>query len=343
MPAARLGLGYRAAGIKTLMDLVGPSHAKEIFFTGRHFTAQEALGMGLINRVVPDAELDSYVDNYCKLIGENAPLTMHAAKRTIEELTRLDGKPDFARLSGAGEGVLRLRGLHRGPHAPSWKSAGRCSRAAELGRSVSRRRRSGGDGGDRRALRRHPRDRRRARRQSGLAPSRDDRRRLPWAWAAVKPLYLQGIADRAAVRFRESMSLPQLGSLAGEQPQSVDDVLASYDHSNTINLFALGALVAWLRGETAGEGTPRPAPRLPAPDVVLPQARVRGRRRARNLGAGAAAQPLRRSASASSWPACIANSRMRRRSCARSKRRWRRSKPTARSSARSSRNRAGRP
>ena len=33
-------------------------------------------------------------------IGENAPLTMHAAKRTVEELTRLDGEPDFARLSG---------------------------------------------------------------------------------------------------------------------------------------------------------------------------------------------------------------------------------------------------
>ena len=53
--------------------------------------------MGLMNRVVPDAELDSYVDGYCKLIGQNAPLTIHAAKRTIEELTRLDGKPDFAR------------------------------------------------------------------------------------------------------------------------------------------------------------------------------------------------------------------------------------------------------
>jgi enoyl-CoA hydratase len=97
VPAARLGLGYRAAGLKTLMDLVGPANAKEIFFTARQFTAQEALGMGLINRVVPDAELDAYVDDYCKRIGENAPLTMHAAKRTIEELTRLDGQPDFAR------------------------------------------------------------------------------------------------------------------------------------------------------------------------------------------------------------------------------------------------------
>ena len=100
MPAARLGLGYRAAGLKILMELVGPSHAKEIFFTARHFSSQEALAMGLVNRVVADAELNSYVDNYCKLIGENAPLTMHAAKRTIEELTRLDGKPDFGRLTG---------------------------------------------------------------------------------------------------------------------------------------------------------------------------------------------------------------------------------------------------
>jgi enoyl-CoA hydratase/carnithine racemase len=47
--------------------------------------------------VVPDAELDTFVDDYCKRIAENAPLTIHAAKRTIEELMRLDGKPDFER------------------------------------------------------------------------------------------------------------------------------------------------------------------------------------------------------------------------------------------------------
>jgi len=97
VPAARLGLGYRAAGIKVLMDLVGAANAKEIFFTARHFSAQEAMAMGLVNRVVPDAELDSYVDKYCELIGQNAPLTMHAAKRTVEELSRLDGKPDLER------------------------------------------------------------------------------------------------------------------------------------------------------------------------------------------------------------------------------------------------------
>ena len=94
---------------------------------------------------------------------------------------------------------------------------------------------------------------------------------LPWAWAAVKPLYLQGVPDQATVRFRESMTVPKLASLAGPQPAGVDDVLASYDHSNTMNLFALGALGAWLRGETAKEGTPVTGRRLPAPDVTLPK------------------------------------------------------------------------
>jgi hypothetical protein len=94
---------------------------------------------------------------------------------------------------------------------------------------------------------------------------------LPWAWAAVKPLYLQGMVDGMAVRFRESMSLPVLGSLAGNAPASVDAVLASYDHSNTVNLFALGALLAWLRGEAAPEGAPERGARQPAPDIELPK------------------------------------------------------------------------
>ena len=57
---------------------------------------REHLRLGFL---VPDGELDAYVDDYCRRIAENAPLTVHAAKRTVEELTRLDGKPDFNRTS----------------------------------------------------------------------------------------------------------------------------------------------------------------------------------------------------------------------------------------------------
>lgn len=93
---------------------------------------------------------------------------------------------------------------------------------------------------------------------------------LPWAWHAVKPLYVAGLPDEAARRFRATMALPQLGALSGDQPASVDAVLASYDHSNTINLFALGALTAWLRGEVAEGPAQAGGQRLSAPDVALP-------------------------------------------------------------------------
>jgi enoyl-CoA hydratase len=88
IPAARLGLGYGAPGVKKLMEVVGPSFTKEIFFTARHFNAAEALAMGLVNRVLPVADLLSYTRRYCATIADNAPMTMHALKRTVGELLK---------------------------------------------------------------------------------------------------------------------------------------------------------------------------------------------------------------------------------------------------------------
>lgn len=90
IPAARLGLGYGASGVKKLIDLVGPAFTKEIFFTARHFSAQEAQIMGLVNRVVADSALESDTRQYCATIADNAPMTMHALKRTVGELVRGD-------------------------------------------------------------------------------------------------------------------------------------------------------------------------------------------------------------------------------------------------------------
>jgi enoyl-CoA hydratase/carnithine racemase len=86
IPAARLGLGYHAAGIEALVRLVGPSAAKEVFFTARRFGAQEALARGLLNEVVPKAELDARARAVALSIAENAPLTLRSAKLVVREL-----------------------------------------------------------------------------------------------------------------------------------------------------------------------------------------------------------------------------------------------------------------
>jgi enoyl-CoA hydratase len=97
IPAAKLGLGYGFSGIKRLSDLVGPSYAKEIFFTARHFDATEAYAMGLINRVVPADNLEAYVRDYADTISINAPLTVNAVKFIANQTVADEGKRDLAR------------------------------------------------------------------------------------------------------------------------------------------------------------------------------------------------------------------------------------------------------
>ncbi|HKK29075.1 MAG TPA: enoyl-CoA hydratase [Alphaproteobacteria bacterium] len=83
VPAAKLGVGYGYKGIRQLVDLVGPTFAKEIFFLGTPFTAEDARIMGLVNRVVPVVELEDTVLNYADIIKNNAPLTIRAAKAAV--------------------------------------------------------------------------------------------------------------------------------------------------------------------------------------------------------------------------------------------------------------------
>jgi enoyl-CoA hydratase len=101
VPAARLGLGYAYAGIARLADVVGPSFAKEIFFTARQFDAAEALHMGLVNRVRPAAELTAYVADYAGRIGANAPLTVAAVKLALTEYVKDPDRRDLAACQAA--------------------------------------------------------------------------------------------------------------------------------------------------------------------------------------------------------------------------------------------------
>ena len=117
VPAAKLGLGYGYPGLKRLVDIVGPSFAMEIFYTARQFTAAEALTMGLVNRVVPDGELEKYVKDYADMIAGNAPLTIKAVKATVAEVVKEDSKRNLKHSADLVEACFKSRDYEEGRKA----------------------------------------------------------------------------------------------------------------------------------------------------------------------------------------------------------------------------------
>ena len=91
VPAAKLGIGYKAKGIRELERLVGPAFTAEIFYTARQFSAEEARIMGLVNRVVTEVNLESTVGDMIGRIARNAPLSIKAVKESLIET----GKPEI--------------------------------------------------------------------------------------------------------------------------------------------------------------------------------------------------------------------------------------------------------
>lgn len=102
MPAARLGLGYSFIGVRRFVAVLGEANTLDLFMSARRFGAAEALRMGFVARVVPGAELDRVVDEYCAMVAENAPLTILAAKRSVREILKDPGE----RNSGAAQALI---------------------------------------------------------------------------------------------------------------------------------------------------------------------------------------------------------------------------------------------
>ena len=96
LPAAKLGLGYPFDGLKRLADTIGLAHTRDICFTARQFDASEAAAMGLVNRVVPAAELEAVVQDCAETIAGNAPLTIRAMKCVFGEIAKDPTERDLA-------------------------------------------------------------------------------------------------------------------------------------------------------------------------------------------------------------------------------------------------------
>ncbi|MES2958716.1 MAG: enoyl-CoA hydratase [Pseudomonadota bacterium] len=97
IPAARLGLGYRYSALKNLVDLIGVGAAKDLFYTARRIDAAEAQALGLVSRIGAVDALPALLAEYTSSIGENAPLTIHAAKEIIGEFLKPSSALDTAR------------------------------------------------------------------------------------------------------------------------------------------------------------------------------------------------------------------------------------------------------
>lgn len=85
-PAATIGLAPAIEALQQMVSLTGPGIAKEIVFTGRQFSAAEALGMRLINAVAEPDRLEQTVMDMALRIARNAPLSIRAAKLALDQI-----------------------------------------------------------------------------------------------------------------------------------------------------------------------------------------------------------------------------------------------------------------
>lgn len=103
IPAARLSIAYAFDGLRKLVQLVGPAHARMILYTANRIGAREAERIGLINQAVPGEALDETVGAIARTIADNAPLSVYASKLTIGEVLKdpADRDMDAVRAAGA--------------------------------------------------------------------------------------------------------------------------------------------------------------------------------------------------------------------------------------------------
>jgi enoyl-CoA hydratase len=117
IPAAKLGIAYGFDGLKHLVSLVGPSWARLLLYTGMRIDSAEALRIGLVDRVVPDAELWNATTEIARIISGNAPLAIKAAKITIAQALKDPDQRDMDAIKAIGTACMDSEDFREGRQA----------------------------------------------------------------------------------------------------------------------------------------------------------------------------------------------------------------------------------
>ncbi len=83
---AKLGVVYTPTGIQKFIDAIGVPQTKELFYTGRLVDAERAMQIGLVDHVVPEADLAKATYDLAGEIAGNSPLSVRGAKATVARL-----------------------------------------------------------------------------------------------------------------------------------------------------------------------------------------------------------------------------------------------------------------
>lgn len=117
IPAAKLGIAYGYDGLRNLVSLVGPSWARLIMYTGMRIDSQEALRIGLVDRVLPNGELWDATMEIARTISVNAPLAIKAAKITIAQVLKDPANRDMAAIKQIGMECMDSEDFREGRRA----------------------------------------------------------------------------------------------------------------------------------------------------------------------------------------------------------------------------------
>jgi enoyl-CoA hydratase len=99
IPAGKLGIAYPANFLRWVIDTIGVPNTKEMLFTSRRYDANDALRMGLANRLVAPSELATAVLEYARSIAESAPLSVRANKETLRYVVQDPSNWDRSRIA----------------------------------------------------------------------------------------------------------------------------------------------------------------------------------------------------------------------------------------------------